>query len=210
MELVVFPEVGPPPPFRAVSDDLDLGLRAQALTATLEFLHGKGMELPRATPEDRKLAAAVVVSYAADPGLASRRATSTRMGQMTPAALRHIDRMLKDFGTHVVADSVQIRTYVTNKLLEESDNPDPKIRMRALELLGKLSDVGLFIERRETTVTHQTTEDLRANLRAKLGKLVQDDVVDAEVVDPTPLPTPVQDEEPPEADVADLLSRFDD
>jgi hypothetical protein len=67
----------------------------------------------------------------------------------------------------------QIRAYVTNKLLEESDNPDPRIRMKALELLGKISDVGLFAERTEVTVTHQTTEDLRETLRAKLGRLVQ-------------------------------------
>jgi hypothetical protein len=55
--------------------------------------------------------------------------------------------------------------------------------MKALELLGKISDVGLFAERTEVTVTHQTTEDLRETLRAKLGRLVKDDAVDAEVVD---------------------------
>jgi hypothetical protein len=55
--------------------------------------------------------------------------------------------------------------------------------MKALELLGKISDVGLFAERTEVTVTHQTTDDLRETLRAKLGKLVKDEVIDAEVVD---------------------------
>jgi hypothetical protein len=41
-----------------------------------------------------------------------------------------------------------------------------------LELLGKISDVGLFAEKSEVTVTHQSTDDLRANLRSKLEKLV--------------------------------------
>jgi hypothetical protein len=103
---------------------------------------------------------------------------------MTPAALRQVDHLLKQFGSAAVGDAVQIRAYVTNKLLEESDNPDPRIRIKALELLGKISDVGLFAERTEVTVTHQTTEDLRETLRAKLGKLVSSDVVDAEVVEP--------------------------
>jgi hypothetical protein len=60
---------------------------------------------------------------------------------------------------------------VTNKLIQETENPDPRIRLRALELLGKITDVGLFTERSEVTVTHQTSDDLRAKLREKLLKL---------------------------------------
>tara|TARA_B110000503_G_scaffold105940_1_gene158135 strand:- start:608 stop:895 length:288 start_codon:yes stop_codon:yes gene_type:complete len=56
----------------------------------------------------------------------------------------------------------------------EADNPDAKIRLRALELLGKISDVGLFAEKSEVTITHQSTGDLRANLRKKLEKLVKE------------------------------------
>ena len=54
--------------------------------------------------------------------------------------------------------------------------------MRALELLGKISDVGLFAEKSEVTVTHQSTEDLRNKLRGKLEKLVQP-VEDADYTD---------------------------
>ena len=83
---------------------------------------------------------------------------------------------------------MQIRHLVTNKLIEETENPDPRVRIRALELLGKISDVGLFSEKTEITITHQTTDDIKERLRAKLTKLVnpeqnQDDVVDAVVVD---------------------------
>ena len=68
------------------------------------------------------------------------------------------------------------------RLIEESQNPDPRIRIRALELLGKVSDVGLFTDRTEVTITHQTTDELRNKLRAKLQRLVsQPDVVDAKV-----------------------------
>jgi len=72
---------------------------------------------------------------------------------------------------------------VTNKLIEETENPDPRIRIRALELLGKISDVGLFAEKSEVTVTHQTTDDLKDTLREKLSRLVNPEVEDAVVLD---------------------------
>jgi hypothetical protein len=73
---------------------------------------------------------------------------------------------------------------VTNRLIEESQNPDPRIRIRALELLGKHSDVGLFSEKQEVTITHQTTDELKAKLRAKLQRLIRkDDVEEAEPIE---------------------------
>jgi hypothetical protein len=67
---------------------------------------------------------------------------------------------------------------VTNKLIEETENPDPRIRIRALELLGKITDVGLFSEKSEVTVTHQTSDDLKEKLREKLSRLVNPDTVE--------------------------------
>ena len=56
--------------------------------------------------------------------------------------------------------------------------------------MGKIADVGLFSEKSEVTVTHQSTDDLKKNLRKKLEKLVNppevdggEAVIDAEVVD---------------------------
>jgi hypothetical protein len=75
---------------------------------------------------------------------------------------------------------------VTNKLILETENPDPRVRIRALELLGKISDVGLFSEKSEVTVTHQSTDDLKAKLRRKLEKLVnpvEELVLDGEIID---------------------------
>ena len=53
-------------------------------------------------------------------------------------------------------------------------------------MLGKISDVGLFAEKSEVTVTHQSTDDLKAKLRRKLEKLVNpvDEIImDGEVID---------------------------
>lgn len=198
MEMILFPEVGPPPPEGRSRTRFDLPDRAAAVSATLDTLCQLGFEIPLPTIRDREHAAAIVCSYAAAPDVTSKHVTATRMGQMTPAALRHLDHMLKQFGQEVATDAAQIRNYVTNKLLEESDNPDPRIRMKALEMLGKITDVGLFADRKEVTVTHQTTEDLKESLREKLSKLTSGDIIDAEVV------------ETPTLDVQGLLSELDD
>ena len=71
--------------------------------------------------------------------------------------------------------------------LLESDSPDPKVRMRALELLGKITDVGLFTEKSEVTVTHRSTEDLINNVRAKIAAL-------REPKDITPVPPAIEGE----------------
>jgi len=85
----------------------------------------------------------------------------------------------------VVKSATQVRHLVTNKLIEETENPDPRIRIRALELLGKISDVGLFAEKSEVTITHQTSDDLKEKLREKLSRLVNPagEVEEAIVID---------------------------
>jgi hypothetical protein len=91
---------------------------------------------------------------------------------------------LTEFGRHVVDSAITVRHLVTNKLVLETENPDPRVRIKALELLGKMSDVGLFTEKSEVTITHQTTDDLKAKLRHKLQKLSQpDNIEDAVIID---------------------------
>jgi hypothetical protein len=113
------------------------------------------------------------------------RAYILKAAKLTPASLILTDSILQEFGHSVAESSAQIRYLVTNKLLLESENPDAKIRIRALELLGKISDVGLFAEKSEVTITHQSTDDLRAKLRQKLEKLVNppSDIEEAVIID---------------------------
>ena len=178
------PELGPPlPKLRTrTSGPADLTERVAAASATVHMLADMGMEIAPMAFKDETTVAAVMTAYASDPEATSRLSTNARIGTMTPASIRAIDRSLKEFSHVVVENSAQLRHYVTNKLIEETDNPDPRIRVRALELLGKISDVGLFADKTEVTVTHQTTNDLKESLREKLMKLVNPDVLDAELV----------------------------
>jgi hypothetical protein len=160
--------------------------RIAAAAETTKLLAEHGLEI-EASNADRNNAAAIATAFAEDPVKTAKKATPRRTAALTPATLLLTDRILKDFGHSVVKNSIQIRHLVTNKLIEETENPDARIRIRALELLGKVSDVGLFAEKAEVTVTHQTTDDIRDRLRDKLTKLVDvtpdDDVEDAVVLD---------------------------
>jgi cobalamin biosynthesis protein CbiD len=143
------------------------------------------MQIDPPSNSDNDTAATLAAAYAADPEKTSRAVSNTRAATMTPASLIQTRSILDEFGTAVVRHSVEIRHLVTNKLLIESENPDPRVRIRALELLGKISDVGLFTERSEVLITHQSTDDLRKKLREKFNRILDNDkpdVVDAVMV----------------------------
>ena len=67
---------------------------------------------------------------------------------------------------------MQLRRFVTNKLIEDADHPDARHRLKALELLGKVSDVGLFSEKTEVVVKNAAPEDLENQIKSKLFKLI--------------------------------------
>jgi hypothetical protein len=79
--------------------------------------------------------------------------------------------ILSEYDKKVVEDSAQLRTYVTNKLVEVSGCGDMKHELRALELLGKISDVGLFTEKTEITINH-TTDSLEHAIKDKIARIL--------------------------------------
>ena len=169
MTLVVEPELGVQ--IDKTTPSIDLKDRMESAANTAKELSKHGLEV-EPTKEDKDVAAKLVVAYADNPVKTSKKVTPKRVAALTPASLILTNSILQEFGRSVVESSVQIRHLVTNKLLLETDNPDPRVRIRALELLGKISDVGLFAEKSEVTITHQSTDDIKEKLRSKLAKLV--------------------------------------
>ena len=184
MTLLIEPEIGVP-----LADDMpnvDLKERAEAACNTALKLAEHGLDL-EPTVEDEDAAAKLALAYADVPEKTSKKVTAKKAATLTPASIVLTNNILQEFGHSVAESATQIRYLVTNKLLLESENADPRIRIRALELLGKISDVGLFAEKSEVTVTHQSTEDLRNKLRGKLEKIISttdvDDIQEAEYED---------------------------
>ena len=100
----------------------------------------------------------------------------------SPEASIRIHAIMRGYDHMIVENAVRIRNYVTNKLIEESNNADPKIRMQALIQLGKITDVGLFTERSEINVNSKSTLEITNTLREKLTSIINKDVEDANIV----------------------------
>lgn len=98
-----------------------------------------------------------------------------------PGVIAHIGALLNEYDKTVVQSAAQLRTYITNRLILETDSADPRVRLKALEMLGKVSDVGLFTDKTEITMRHRPTEELEQLLRERLTR-----VIEAEVVPETP------------------------
>ena len=183
MTINIEPEVGVP--LKDNDSAVDLTLKVQAASKTAKKLAKKGLDV-KPTKEDEDVAAKLAVAYADDPEKTSKKATHNKISTLRPASLILTDNILTEFGQSVVKSATHVRHLVTNKLLLETENPDAKVRLRALELLGKISDVGLFAEKTEVTVTHQTSDELKQSLRQKLEKLVNPPPIpaeDAEIVE---------------------------
>jgi len=102
----------------------------------------------------------------------------------SPGTVVHLDALLSEYDKQIVKSAAQIRTYVTNRLLLDSNHPDPKVRLRCYEMLGKISDVGLFTEKTEVTMRHRPTEELEQLLRERLSKTLEGVAVVVPELDP--------------------------
>ena len=70
--------------------------------------------------------------------------------------------------------TLSLRHMILEQLQKEALNPlnGESSRIRALELLGKTSDVGLFIERIETTTNDRTPEEVADEIETKLKDIL--------------------------------------
>ena len=90
-----------------------------------------------------------------------------------PEVIAHLGALLQEYDHIVVKSAAQLRTYITNKLILDSANADPRVRLKSLEMLGKISDVGLFTDKTEITMRHRPTEELEQLLRERLTRVVE-------------------------------------
>jgi hypothetical protein len=88
--------------------------------------------------------------------------------ELTCGTILNLEAILTEWDQEVLDVSRRLRNYVTNKLIAETVDPDPRVRLKSLELLGKTAGVGLFADRMDVTVTHRTVEDIETELRKTL------------------------------------------
>ena len=171
MPLTIIPENDIPLPDNFDAEEpttLNTKVKVAALTA--KVLVDGGAEIPVSTPE--KIDAEELFKVFTDPEQKGMVNASVNKSLTTPATVKHLYAMLSDYDHQVVQEAVQLRRFVTNKLIEDTGLNDPRHRLKALELLGKISDVGLFSEKTEVIVKHATTEELEKQIRSKLANII--------------------------------------
>lgn len=157
MHISLTPELSTPVG-HGITKPADVHTAARAMFSSAQFVAEFGDPEP-ATKVDVGIARDVLRDFAA-PADVQRSATAV-----------YLRSLLAEYDHEVVETAVQIRQFVTNSLIEEAA-PGNKNRIRALELLGKISEVGLFTERTEITVRHQSAAELETKVRDKLAKLM--------------------------------------
>ncbi len=90
---------------------------------------------------------------------------------------------LRTYGTQLAMDAAQARAAITHKLMEIADCGDPRYELKALELLGKHSDIGIFTERSEITINYKSPEELEKAIKERVKTLLNASLVDVEPLD---------------------------
>lgn len=96
----------------------------------------------------------------------------------TPMAATAARGFLQEYGKSLAVDANQVRVALTNKLLEIADCGEIKYELKAIELLGKHSDIGLFTERSEININYNSPDALEKQIKERVKRLLNADIID--------------------------------
>jgi hypothetical protein len=168
MTINIKPELGIPIPTSFKPEQYgDIVTRTKAAFNTRSFLIRNGLVEPDPENiEDRPF-------IEASARQAAMQFTGSPIAQARPynsETAKWLNDLLDRYSNNIVEDSIRLKNYVTTRLIEESDGEKASDRLNALEKLGKLSQLGMFAEKVEVSVTHRTTEELKSELEKKLSR----------------------------------------
>jgi len=180
----ITPEQGPPVPYDNSPEKSKSYLEDLAVAGnTAELKEAMGAELFYMNEEDAKKEGDLLESFLKKP-------QSNKQVVKRPGVALAASGFLRTYGQSLANDVVQQRSAIKNKLFEIANCGDPRYELKALELLGKTSDLALFTERSEINITHSTSESLENAIKERVKRLLN-----AEVIDITPMSLDDLDEE---------------
>jgi len=149
-------------------DSLDPQALLDGQIKTTDWLEEMGAPIDFADIQQRQdsRAAFVAVTTQQSPEEQKRALMQLRV----PPAVRHIVAQLTAYDWAFVEQANELRGYTVSKIFDMTQHPDPRHALRALELMGKVTEVGLFTERVEITKIDLTDEALEAKIKSKLDK----------------------------------------
>ena len=100
-----------------------------------------------------------------------------------PEEIKSAVGMVTAYQWKFVEQAESLRSMAVSHIVKEIQHPDARIRLKALEMLGKVTEVALFTDRVAIKSEDVTDEELDARIKEKLGKYMGVvDVVDVEEV----------------------------
>ncbi len=98
-----------------------------------------------------------------------------------PEEIKSAVGMVTSYQWRFIEQAEQLRSMSVAKIVKETDHPDARIRLKALEMLGKVTEVALFTDRVQIKTDEISDEELDAKIKEKLSRYMGAvDVVEAE------------------------------
>jgi|TARA_R110000868_G_scaffold95940_1_gene263772 hypothetical protein len=97
--------------------------------------------------------------------------SSPDLAQYPNETIAYLAGMVAQYDHMIVRELADLKIYVVNKLLQETDNVDGKLRLGALKALGEIDGIDAFKKRSEVTVKHKPLEEVENELLETLQKL---------------------------------------
>jgi hypothetical protein len=115
---------------------------------------------------------------------ADPRAKQKLMQLDLPEEIKAAVGMVTAYQWKFVEQAEELRSMAVANIVKEVQHPDARIRLKALELLGKVTEVALFTDRVSVKNEDVSDEELDARIKEKLGKYMGAvDVVDVEEIE---------------------------
>jgi hypothetical protein len=98
-----------------------------------------------------------------------------------PEEIKSAVGMVTAYQWKFIEQAEELRSMSVAKIVKETDHPDARIRLKALEMLGKVTEVALFTDRVQIKTDEISDEELDAKIKEKLSRYMGAvDVVEAE------------------------------
>ena len=157
--------------------DTDNAFRqGQEVFADREFLTSNGCATtdlpPESSMQDKQEALSIFLEQPDAP-----------LAPTTSGAAKALEKLLRRFDYNLPNATNKMRQYLIFKMFELAENEDPKLAIKALEMLGKVSEIGLFTTKIAIDTGEKATVDLETELNSLLVTYSLGDI--AEMTEPT-------------------------
>ena len=165
-------ELGNTDPEFVELDDAEPGEVLSAQHKTVEWLEELGVRPDDVQDREQQTAAAREAFGSLTTNADNQDQLADLIQIKTPEAVRHLTGMLAAYDWEFVQQAKEIRGYAVAQLIEETKSSNANIRLKALGLLGKVTEVGLFTDKVEIKKTELSDAEIDAKIKEKLNRFM--------------------------------------